>query len=200
MVGTIEMNVASSQPQKPLPPVFAVKGSPSSLRLLDIPKAIGNWSITKVYISVLSPDNTTQEIECVRTGNVYVGTFNGTTSVGKVLKGIQILADGKDENNQNIEGYCLGIADYFVLDSTADINRLIDKITVRFLNELPTNPVAGDMMEHDGTIQLYDGTNWIDMGGGGYITETELDSTLSAYATKEYVQDNIGRVLTQEEF
>lgn len=170
MIGTTEVKITAARPNLPLPPLFAFKDSPSSLRLTEIPKAIGNWTITAVSLVITYPDNITISKSAVRTGNVWVATVEGTSSTGKVSGGYEILANGKDENNTDVEGYCLGRGDVFILDTTMDIKRLIDKITVRFLNELPTNPVAGDMTEHDGKIQLYDGTNWIDMGGGGYAT------------------------------
>lgn len=177
MIGTFELKVTASQLQKPLPPIFTFRNSPSSLRLLEIPKSIGSWNITRVYIIATSPNNTTQEIDCVRTGNVWVGTFNGCQTAGKVLQGVSIMADGVDENNQPVEGYCLGKSDYYVMDAQSDIKALVEKYEVRYLEELPTNPSTGDMVLFNGTMKFYTGSEWVDFGGSaeGLVTEEEFN-------------------------
>lgn len=45
MIGTYEIKVTAARPNMPLPPMFAFKDSPSSLRIMDIPKQIGTWEI-----------------------------------------------------------------------------------------------------------------------------------------------------------
>ena len=195
MIGTIEMKVSASQPQKPTPPIFTFRDSPSSLRLLEIPKAIGSWNITRVYVIATSPDNSTQEIDCVRTGNVWVGTFSGCETAGKVLQGVSIMADGVDENNQPVEGYCLGKSDYYVIEGDADIKALVGKTSMRLLDSLPTSPVKGDVVELDGAFQMFDGSEWVGFGGNvdlsDYYTKEEIDSTLSNYATSESVNASL---------
>lgn len=125
-----------------------------------------------------SPDNSTQEIDCVRTGNVWVGTFNGCETAGKVLQGVSIMADGVDENNQPVEGYCLGKSDYYVMDAQSDIKALVEKYEVRYLQDLPTNPTIGDMYLANGTMKFYTGSEWVDFGGGStedLVTKEEFN-------------------------
>lgn len=167
MVGTIDIHVNAARPNMPLAPIFQFRNSPSSLRLIDLPKAIGNWSITRVYLEVKAPDNYTQEVDCVRTGNVWVGTFMGCAIAGKSTKGISVMADGVDENNQAVQGYCLGKGDLVVLDGDADIARLVEKYEVRYLTELPTTPTIGDLVNYNGQVKIFDGTKWVALGGGG---------------------------------
>lgn len=111
----------------PLQPVFSFKGSPSSIRLMDVPKKISQWDINRVYIKVLSPNNETTITDCVRSGSVWVGTFKGCDIVGKVSKGIEVLADGVDENEVHVEGYVLGVSDYIVMDKNQDIKAQLEK-------------------------------------------------------------------------
>ena len=50
MIGTYEIKVSAARPNFPLQPMFAFMGSPSSLRILEVPKKIGDWNITSVRV------------------------------------------------------------------------------------------------------------------------------------------------------
>ena len=191
MIGTIQLRVSAHSPQMPLQPIFTFKGSPSSLRIMDVPKAIGQWNITRVYVNVTSPDNKGKVYDCVRQGSVWVGTIDGTEIVGKVKSGIEILADGIDENGSNVNGYVLGVGDYIVLERDSRITEKdIEKFYVRFSDELPINPVKGDMMVFGGSVRIFDGSEWIDCGvkieklselenDVGYITQADVPTNIS---------------------
>ena len=105
----------------PLNPFTAFKGSPSSIRVLDVPKKIGLWNITSVQIQVTYPDSHIVSKECVRTGNVWVGTLEGTSAVGSVCKGYKITASGVDEDGSEISGYVLGVGDVVIIDLDGSI-------------------------------------------------------------------------------
>ena len=161
MIGTINVQINAARPNVPLTPLFAFKDSPSSLRILDVPKSIGSWEITSVKVSILYPTNQTFVKTATRSGNVWVATVNGSSSSGKVAKGYSIIADGKDEQNNDVTGYVLGKGDIFIMENDTDVARLADKYTCRFLNELPTNPTAGDVFYTANKIQIFDGQNWV---------------------------------------
>ena len=161
MIGQIDIRISARRPNMPLNPVFSFKGSPSSIRLMDVPQKIGTWDINRVYIKILNPDNGTSIVDCVRIGNAWVGTFLGCDVVGKVKQGIEVLADGINENGEDVDGYVLGIADYIVMDKGQNIDALIEKYNVRFLDELPANASKGDMVVHNGNVQLFDGVKWV---------------------------------------
>lgn len=161
MIGQIDIRISAKHPNMPLNPIFSFKGSPSSIRLMDVPQKIGTWDINRVYIKILNPDNETSIVDCVRTGNAWVGTFLGCDVVGKVKQGIEVLADGIDENGEDVDGYVLGIADYIVMDKVQNIDALIEKYNVRFLDELPANASKGDMVIHNGNVQIFDGLKWV---------------------------------------
>ena len=175
----------------PLQPIFTFKGSPSSLRILDVPKAIGQWNITRVYVKSTSPDNSLKIHDCVRQGSVWVGTIDRTEIVGKVKNGIEILADGIDENGSAVNGYVLGVGDYIVLERDSRITEKdIEKFYVRFADELPINPSKGDMMPFGGSVRIFDGSEWIDCGvrleklselenDVGYITQSDVPTNVS---------------------
>lgn len=58
MIGTIKIQLNAAHPNLALQPLYAFVGSPSNLRIIDVPKKIGNWQITEVYVSYNYPDNT----------------------------------------------------------------------------------------------------------------------------------------------
>ena len=174
MIGTLEIKCFAARPQMPLPPVFAFKASPSSLRILDVPRKIGEWNITAVKVAASYPDNSIAVVEAVRTGSVWVATFGGCDTSGKVANGIQIIADGIDENGDAVTGYVLGCGDLYVLDRDSTIAADDEKWYVRYCDETPAAPSKGDLVVDNGYVKMYDGANWI-----------VITSDLSSYATKQ---------------
>ena len=160
MIATIDIKTTASQPQKPLTPLFSFQGSSSSLRILDIPKSLGQWAITSVSVRVQYPDNQTIEKQATRSGNVWVATIEGCDVAGKVIGGYEIVASGTDENGEETGDFIIGKGDVYILEDSKDIKALVGKNAVRFLNELPSNPVVGDMMYLNNKIQIFDGEKW----------------------------------------
>lgn len=48
MIGTIDIKCNAAHPNMPLSPLYTFKGSPSSVRIMDVPKKVGNWVIENV--------------------------------------------------------------------------------------------------------------------------------------------------------
>ena len=186
MIGTYEIKCHAAKPQMPLPPMFAFKDSPSSLRLLEIPKKIGEWNITTVKVAVNYPDNTTNIYTASRNGNVWVVTFNGCSITGKVANGLEVLADGIDENGDAVNGYVLGIGDIYILDRDTDVEEAVSKHTMRYCDETPETPVGGDVVIENGSLKIYDGTQWIsiDIDLSEYATKSELETAASTLDSK----------------
>ena len=136
---------------------------------MGVPKKIGNWEITSVKVVMSLPDNTTKEKEAVRTGNVWVSTIDGCDIAGKVTQGYSIVAGGLDEDGSEVDGYILGKGDVFVIENRNDIKSLVDKIAVRYLQDIPASPVTGDLIEYGGNLRFYDGEQWIVLATGGEI-------------------------------
>lgn len=157
MIGTIDVRCNAAKPNFPLQPMFAFQGSPSSIRILDVPKSIGNWAITTVKVAVTYPDNTTVEKVAVRNGSVWVSTIEGCDIAGKVANGYEVLADGKDEDGNDVTGYVLGKGDVFIIEDSIELSRLVGKIAVRYMDEIPDVPTKGDLMNSNGELRLFDG-------------------------------------------
>lgn len=115
MIGTIDVTVQAARPDLPLPPVRAFVGSPSSVRVRNVPRRIGEWDITRVFVTANYPDSTTETAECVLTGGVWVGTVLGSATPGTSLSGFVVTADGVDEHGSAVSGYILGVGDVIVL-------------------------------------------------------------------------------------
>ena len=162
MIGTLEIKCVSANPQLPLKPIFTVQGSPSSVRLMDVPKSIGEWQITKVKLVVKYPDNSTIVKEAKRVGNVWVATVEGTEISGKVSNGYEVLADGTSEDGLEVSGYVLGRGDVNVLERDSKVTSMLEKAYVKFIDELPTTPAKGDVVYYNGSFQMFDGTNWLE--------------------------------------
>jgi hypothetical protein len=110
----------------PLYPMRAYVNSPSSVRVRNVPKKIGDWNITEVQVVAAYPDNSTKTANCVRVGCVWVGTIAGSTSSGKSENGFTIYANGIDENGNAVTGYVLGKGVVEILEADGTITPGID--------------------------------------------------------------------------
>lgn len=119
MIKTIDVECNAANPNLPLKPMFAFVNSPSSIRVRNVPKRIGDWCIRKVYFTAVYPDSTVKTAECVLTGGVWVGTIEGSTTAGTLTQGYTILADGVDENGNDVTGYVLGKGDVEIMQSSS---------------------------------------------------------------------------------
>lgn len=186
MISTQEVKVQAQHPAMPLSPFVAFKNSPSSIRILDVPKKIGLWNITSVYIQVTYPDSQILSKQCVRTGNVWVGTLEGTSSVGQVCKGYQIIASGVDEDGNEISGYVLGVGDIVIMDIDGSIFPNESADIVRIFDSVPDNPKTGDVYLDGIALMIYDGEKWVKIGDqdlSGYVkignNQLSNDETIS---------------------
>ena len=68
MIATIDVDLQAANPNMPLHPWRAYINSPSSLRLRNVPKRIGDWHITAVKIVAAYPDGEIKAAACVLTG------------------------------------------------------------------------------------------------------------------------------------
>ena len=186
MISTQDVKIQAQHPSMPLSPFVAFKNSPSSIRILDVPKKIGLWNITSVQIQVTYPDSQILSKQCVRTGNVWVGTLEGTSSVGQVCKGYQITASGIDEDGNEISGYVLGVGDIVIMDIDGSIFPNESADNVRIFDSVPDNPKTGDVYLDGIALMIYDGEKWVKIGDqdlSGYVkignNQLSNDQTIS---------------------
>lgn len=160
MIGTISVKIAAHNPSFPLEPVFTFVNSAQSFRIMNVPRKIGQWDITKVFVNLLYPDNTTITKECVLNGSVWVGTVEGCATSGSSTNGFIVTASGIDENGNAVTNYVLGAGDLYVqqLDGTVapdQANKMY------FYEEIPTDPNEGDTTFIHGTLNIWDGLHWV---------------------------------------
>ena len=98
MIGVVDVKIQAHNPEMPLFPMKAFAGSPSSIRVRNVPSQIGKWKITGVTFSVVYPDGQVVPTDCVSINNIWVGTVPGTQATGRTINGYTIFASGKDEN------------------------------------------------------------------------------------------------------
>lgn len=195
MIGSIQLKVSSHCPQMPLPPVVTFIGSASNVRILDVPKSIGDFKVDSVKVLVVNPDNTRIEKVAVRVGSVYVATISPTEISGKTRGGFEVIAYCTDEDGQEAGEFLLGKGDYIVLERDSKATKDIEKFYVKFSDELPVSPSKGDMMVFNGSVRIFNGTEWIDCGKNierlsqlendvGYITQAEVP-------TPQYIENDL---------
>ena len=202
MIGTVEVRCSAHRPQMPLQPLFTFCGSPSSVRIMDVPKSIGDWSIDEVKLIVKYPDNSTIVKNAVRNGCVWVATIQGTEISGKVSNGYEIVASGKDEDGNEVNGYVLGSGDVIVINRDVNATKDIEKFYVKYNDELPTNPVKGDVIYHNGNVRLFNGSEWLTLGLEPHVIEgidNRINEVESSIPTKTSQLENDSGFITVED-
>ena len=202
MITTMSIKVNAARPNMPLSPWFSFAGSPTSIRILDIPKQISYWNITSVKVIAKYPDNRNVEREAIRNGCVWVVTIEGCDISGKVTSGYEIVADGLDEQGQEVRGYVLGCGDIYIMDRDVSIQKNIEKYNVRYCDELPTNPVKGDVIYHNGNVRLFNGSEWLTIGLEPQIIEgidNRINDVESSIPTKTSELENDSGFITVED-
>ena len=184
MITPLEISVNAANPAMPLPPLVAFLGSPSSLRLVGVPRAVGSWRITAVAVTVTYPDNRVVSKSAVLTGCAWVATLDGCAKPGVVTGGYIITADGIDERGEAVSGYVLGRGDVVVLDRDGTVTVGETTYYLHLLAAKPDAPKCGDVYVTDsGTPVLYDGTAWVPFAPSvdltAYATKTDLEALAS---------------------
>ena len=260
MIGTIQIKCSAHNPNMPLCPVFAFQDSYQQVRISDVPKKIGDWSIKRVEVECQFPDNKVGKFDCSLIGGVWATTISSCSTAGTSKNGF--VVNGYDENDNK---YVLGKSDIYIITNDSRIVPQKELDVVNILPNKPDAPHVGDAVLVDGKFEIYDGEKWISneciesedgkkriYGNGDvfalssgteswtkvgelalksdiphvptrtselendsdFATKTELDTVnrnlttevlnmqveLDKKASKEYVDDAIGNVLTQEEF
>jgi len=169
MIATIDIRVNAAHPNIPLSPLYAFEGSPSNVRILNVPQRVGKWQIDAVSVTIALPDNSSTTVPAVAVCGYWVATLPSCDETGYCAAGLQVTASGVDENGNAVSGYCLGVGDVTILsrDATAVSNGT--RYYLHYVAEQPEHPNPGDMCYIDGTLKWYDGTAWqvFAAGGGG---------------------------------
>lgn len=148
MIGVLDVEVQAVNPAFPLFPMRAYVNSPSSVRVRNVPRKIGDWNITDVQLVVSYPDNSIKTANCIRVGCVWVGTVEGSTISGKSENGFTIYASGIDENGDVVTGYVLGKGLVEILENDGTITPGQDTYYLHLYDEQPTTPKEGDVWKN----------------------------------------------------
>ena len=190
MIGYMDVKVQAHNPDFPLEPVYVFVNSAQSFRIKNVPKRIGKWDITNVYVNVSYPDNTTVSKECVPNGCVWVGTVAGCSTSGTSTNGFVVTASGIDEDGNAVSNYVLGAGDLYVKKLDGTISPETTAARMYFYDTTPTSPRTGDAVFISGVMNVWDGTEWTpcaDLSGKqDALTEAQIsaiDSVVDERAT-----------------
>lgn len=170
MIGTIDVEIQANNPSMPLYPMNAYINSPTSIRIRNVPKKIGQWKITKVYFTATYPDNQIITCECVPVNNVYVGTIEGSQITGKSQNGYTVFADGIDENGNPVNGYILGKGDIYILDADSTLTPTPTTYYLHLTNSDDTELKKGDVFKTEFGFTI------VDDGQTELVSKNHVDS------------------------
>ena len=184
MIRPIDIRLNAAHPELPLVEAVTFIGSPSTVLIRGVPKAVGNWSITAVNVAVTYPDNSTTTRAAVESAEgVWVATIPGTATSGRTAAGFKIMADGIDENGAAVTGYVLGFADFAVLSFTPVPAPGGTFWLLRYFDTMPTTPKKGDVAIVGGILKYYNGAAWLPFADlTNYYTKAETDNAIERVA------------------
>ena len=184
MIRPIDIRLNAAHPELPLVEATTFTGSPSTVLIRGVPKAVGNWSITAVSVAATYPDNTTTARAAVESAEgVWVATIPGTATSGRTVAGFKIMADGIDENGAAVTGYVLGFADFAGLSFFPVPAPGETFFYLRYFDTMPTTPKKGDVAIVGGILKYYNGTAWLPFTDlTNYYTKAETDNAIERVA------------------
>lgn len=170
MIGDINIKPIAHNPSLALPTLNSFVGSPSTITIKDIPPQIGNWRITSLQIRAEYPDNSITVISCVQNGNSFVGTIPKCDTAGTVEKGLTVIANGKDENNNDVTGYVLGIGDIVIADRDGGIIPAGDTgYVMHYLSVIPAETVSPGTFAGIDSLSVFNGSGWLSLCDKAYV-------------------------------
>ena len=143
----------------PLCPIFAFQDSYQNVRICDVPRKIGDWSIKRVEVECQFPDNKVGKFDCSLIGGVWATTISACPTAGTTKNGFAV--NGYDESGNK---YILGKSDLYILTNDSRVIPQKELTVVNILPSKPDTPHAGDAVFVEGKLEVYDGTNWISTG------------------------------------
>ena len=155
MIGTIQIKCSAHNPSMPLCPVFAFQDSYQQVRISDVPKKIGDWSIKRVEVECQFPDNKVGKFDCSLIGGVWATTISACSTAGTSKNGF--VVNGYDENGNK---YVLGKSDLYIMTNDSRIVPQKELVVVNILPNKPDAPHIGDIVFVDGKFEIYDGEKW----------------------------------------
>jgi hypothetical protein len=192
MIAQLDIYLNAAAPSLPLPVWDAFVGSPSHLRIFNVPQNIGSWRLTKIYVSVKYPDNAIRSVECTKHvgGRIWSATVSGCSTPGFAERGYEIQADGVDEHGEPVTGYVLGAGDVFIRDRDGTITVGGTSYYYHFLDDVPSAPKKCDTCVIDGVLKWYNGTAWQGFDNPAALPYKYVDaSTQANYPTMVDIAD-----------
>lgn len=189
MIGTLDISLNAKSPNLPLFPLRSFVNSPSSLRIANVPRRVGNWCIDSVYIVAVYPDGTIKTASCVLVGGVWVGTIDGTPISGKSENGYTIFADGTDEKKNAVTGYVLGKGDIEILEADGSLSPDAARYYVKLLSAEAEEPREGDLYPTAGGYAIWQGGAAHTLGTPLEQISAIVDSAVSSKADLSALDD-----------
>lgn len=123
------------------------------------------------------PDGSIKTADCVLTGGIWVGTIEGTQTVGTSKSGYSIFASGTDENGNQVTGYCLGKGDVEIMETDGTLTPGKSLAYVHLLSADSVGENEGDLWRDlSGTWRIQqDGEAWLIGDDSGAIAQVSAE-------------------------
>lgn len=150
-------------------PIETISSSDLTLGILDIPKSRFGCAVESVTAKIKNAEGATMNIPALLKGNVWTATFPRShfERPGVSTLGVEIAIFGLDENG-NVRDWIAGRGDLVVHDSEGGSVIPGEHFqNLHWYDEPPINPERGAVAPIDDVAKVWNGSGWIDLGGGG---------------------------------
>lgn len=157
-------------------PIETISSSDLTLGILDIPKSRFGCAVESVTAKIKNAEGATMNIPALLKGNVWTATFPRShfERPGVSTLGVEIAIFGLDENG-NVRDWIAGRGDLVVHDSEGGSVIPGEHFqNLHWYDEPPINPERGAVAPIDDVAKVWNGSGWIDLGGGGGVGATVL--------------------------
>lgn len=168
MIGRVNVKVSSGHVNMPLQPVAVFKDGAASVFVENVPFSRDGLTITGVRVSVMNAVGETRVYEAKRQSSAWTVTVPEThfAAAGVVRNGFTVYAVGTDENGV-ARAWPMGRGDLYVIACDSNAVNLGEYVNLRLMDAKLDQPHKGDLVKVSGGYQLYNGTAWEALGGGG---------------------------------
>ena len=174
MIRSFEVKLNAAHPELPLFEATAIVGAASTAFIKRVPASVGSWHISKVFVEATYPDGSVNTIEAkVGAEGVWTATLPACNTSGRVKSGFVIFANGVDELGEPVTGYLLGVADMAIYTRDLQIVPGPTGYVLKYFDVAPETPKKGDVAPIDNVIKMYDGTQWVSLGGASDYSELD---------------------------
>lgn len=184
MIGVVTVKVSAGNPRAPLCTVPVFVGSDCTLAVTDVPDRFFGVAVTSVAVAVMNASGSETSVSCTRSGPAWCCTVPAAffDRPGEVRRGVVVSALGVREDGQTEARWILGVGQLDVMEMGCVPAPGVAWQDVHLRDEVPPDPVKGDLAKHGETWKIYTGEAWESLVAAKELASKSAVDAVSAMA------------------